>query len=112
MKKALICGVVSLALTGASFSLAAKSVKNKTSTPAKVSSKVNSSKKIDINQADAATIAKGVKGIGLKRAEAIVTFRQQHGQFKSLAELAKVKGISRRFIDKNQDYLNKTVVVN
>ncbi|MFO7326088.1 MAG: ComEA family DNA-binding protein [Pseudomonadota bacterium] len=57
---------------------------------------------VDINAADAATLARELKGIGLKRAEAIVEYRQKHGPFKSADELALVKGIGPAAIEKNR----------
>jgi competence protein ComEA len=43
---------------------------------------------VNINTADAAAITGAhIKGIGKKRAEAIVAYRQQHGPFKSVDDL-------------------------
>lgn len=58
---------------------------------------------VNINTADAATLAKELQGVGLKRAQAIVEYRQKHGPFKSADELALVKGIGPAAIDKNRD---------
>ncbi|WP_423063902.1 ComEA family DNA-binding protein [Candidiatus Paracoxiella cheracis] len=52
---------------------------------------------IDLNTADMKTLS-SLKGIGLKKAKAIVAYRQQHGNFKSLMDLAQVKGISQKSI--------------
>lgn len=60
---------------------------------------------VNINTADAAAIAAAMKGIGLAKAEAIVAYRQTHGSFKSLDQLAEVKGIGLKTIDKNRDTL-------
>jgi competence protein ComEA len=60
---------------------------------------------VNINTADAAAIAAAMKGIGLSKAEAIVAYRQTHGSFKSLDQLAEVKGIGLKTIDKNRDVL-------
>lgn len=57
--------------------------------------------KVNLNEANAKRIAKKVKGIGLKRAEAIVAFRESHGPFKDLKSLSEVKGISKRFVKKH-----------
>src|SRR5690606_359984 len=57
---------------------------------------------VNINTDDAATLARELKGIGLKRAEAIVEYRQKHGPFKSADELALVKGIGPAAISKNR----------
>ena len=48
---------------------------------------------VDINHADAATIAKELQGIGPSRAKAIVTYREKNGAFKSVDELRNVKGV-------------------
>ena len=57
---------------------------------------------VNINTADAATLARELKGIGLKRAQAIVDYRAKHGPFKSADELGLVKGIGPAAIDKNR----------
>jgi competence protein ComEA len=54
--------------------------------------------KIDLNKADAKILAKSVKGIGQKRAEAIVNYRNEHGNFKSIEELAQVRGFGKQFV--------------
>jgi competence protein ComEA len=57
---------------------------------------------VDINKADAATIAKELQGIGLSRAQAIVEYRDKNGAFKSADELRKVKGIGAKTIELNR----------
>jgi competence protein ComEA len=58
---------------------------------------------VDINHADAATIAKELNGIGPARAKAIVAYREKNGAFKSADDLGKVKGIGKKAIDSNRD---------
>jgi competence protein ComEA len=48
---------------------------------------------IDINKADAATIASELKGVGPAKAKAIVEYRTKNGPFKSVDDLRKVRGI-------------------
>ena len=57
---------------------------------------------VNINSADAPTLARELKGIGLKRAQAIVDYRAKNGPFKSADELALVKGIGKQAIDRNR----------
>ncbi|HMU66761.1 MAG TPA: ComEA family DNA-binding protein [Cellvibrionaceae bacterium] len=58
---------------------------------------------VNINTADAATLAAGLNGIGIKKAEAIVAYREQNGKFTSADQLLEVKGIGKATLDKNRD---------
>lgn len=57
---------------------------------------------VNVNTADAATIAMELKGIGEKTAAAIVAYREEHGPFKTLEELKKVKGVGDKVIANNE----------
>jgi len=57
---------------------------------------------VNINTADAATLARELKGVGDTRAQAIVEHRAQHGPFRSVDELALVKGIGPKVIEQNR----------
>lgn len=57
---------------------------------------------VNINTADAETIAAELKGIGLEKAEAIVEYRQKYGPFKSAADITLVKGIGERTFQANK----------
>lgn len=46
-----------------------------------------------------------IKGVGEKRAEAIIAWREQNGLFKSVDELEAVSGIGPSIIDANRDNL-------
>jgi competence protein ComEA len=59
--------------------------------------------KVNINTADAATIDRVLLNIGPSKAEAIVAYRKQNGAFKSPDQLAQVKGIGLKTIEKNRD---------
>jgi competence protein ComEA len=56
---------------------------------------------VNVNEADAATIANTLSGVGLSRAQAIVDYRNQHGKFYSAEELTAVKGIGQSTVEKN-----------
>jgi competence protein ComEA len=58
---------------------------------------------VNINQADAATIAKSLDGIGQSRAQAIVDWRTAHGPFKKADDLHHVKGIGKATIERNRN---------
>jgi competence protein ComEA len=49
------------------------------------------------------TIARVLDGIGEKKAAAIVTYREEHGPFESVADLENVYGIGGKIIEKNLD---------
>lgn len=57
---------------------------------------------VDINTANAMVISKTLKGIGLKKAQAIVAYREKHGKFKTVEDLAKVKGIGKKTVALNK----------
>lgn len=58
---------------------------------------------VNINHDDAGTLAHGLSGIGQKRAQAIIEYRDAHGPFKSVDALTDVKGIGKHTVDKNRD---------
>jgi competence protein ComEA len=57
---------------------------------------------VNINSADEASLAENLNGVGPSIARAIVQYRKQHGPFKSVEDLAQVKGIGPRILDKNR----------
>lgn len=57
---------------------------------------------VNINQADAQTLAQVLHGVGLARAEAIVRYRESNGGFMTAEELANVTGIGLATVDRNQ----------
>ena len=57
---------------------------------------------VNINTADAETISASLKGIGLKKAQAILEYRKANGEFKTHEDVAKVKGIGDKTIEKNK----------
>lgn len=58
---------------------------------------------VNINTADAKTLAAELNGVGAAKAQAIIDYRKLHGSFKTVNDLANVKGISNKTIEKNKD---------
>ncbi len=60
---------------------------------------------VNVNSANADEIATALKGVGMSKAEAIVSYRDKNGQFKHIDELVNVKGIGIRTVDINREYI-------
>ena len=58
---------------------------------------------VNINKADAETLAQHLIGVGQSRAKAIVHYRETYGPFLSIDDLAEVKGVGPSIVDKNRD---------
>lgn len=63
----------------------------------------NAPERVNVNTADAETIATVLVGVGLRKAEAIVEHRTKNGRFKDLTDLTLVKGIGAATVEKNAD---------
>ncbi|NVJ68272.1 MAG: helix-hairpin-helix domain-containing protein [Gammaproteobacteria bacterium] len=59
--------------------------------------------RVNINTASADQLATSLKGVGLKKAQAIIEYRKEYGDFKSVNELTAVKGIGEKTLAKNRD---------
>jgi len=57
---------------------------------------------VDINKASAEEISESLKGVGVKKAEAIVTYRKANGAFSSIDDLSNVKGIGEKTLAANK----------
>ena len=57
---------------------------------------------VNVNTADAKTLARELDGIGKAKADAIVAYREKNGPFKSADDLAKVKGLGKKLIEQNR----------
>lgn len=67
---------------------------------------------VNVNTADATTIAANLNGIGDTKARAIVEFREKNGPFKSADELVKVKGVGLKTVDKNRELIRTNAAAN
>lgn len=77
------------------------SVKEKATT---AKGKIASNAKVNINKADASMLQK-LSGIGEKKAQAIMDYRNKVGKIKSVAELSKIDGLGDTTIEKIAPYL-------
>lgn len=57
---------------------------------------------VNINTADAETLAKELEGIGAAKAQAIVEFRAKHGPFNTAEELMLVSGVGEKVFEANR----------
>ena len=62
---------------------------------------------VNINTATSEQLT-ALKGVGFKKAEAIVAYRKQHGQFTTTESLANVKGIGLKTVEKNRSLIEVT----
>ena len=58
---------------------------------------------VNINTADAKTLARELDGIGPAKAQAIVDYRRQNGAFKTADDLLKVEGIGAKVLEQNRE---------
>ncbi|SQJ27365.1 competence protein ComEA helix-hairpin-helix repeat region [Serratia rubidaea] len=60
---------------------------------------------VSINQASAEQLADTLNGVGLKKAEAIVRYREQNGPFTDIEQLQEVPGIGLALLERNRERL-------
>lgn len=58
---------------------------------------------VNINNATAAEIQDKLVGIGAKKAQAIIDYREKNGKFINIEQLTEVSGIGKATLDKNRD---------
>lgn len=66
---------------------------------------------VNINTANLQTLQDNLKGIGEKKAQAIIDYRTEKGGFKTVEEIQEVKGIGKAIFEKNKADLSLTNVV-
>ena len=62
-----------------------------------------SAERVNINTADVATLDRVLVNVGPVKAQAIVDYRTANGAFRSPEQLAMVKGIGLKTVEKNRD---------
>jgi len=73
--------------------------------PEKAISDVAQLGQVSINNATAEQLSAVMNGVGLKKAQAIVSYREQYGPFSAIQQLSEVPGIGNALIERNADRL-------
>ncbi|EKS6400666.1 helix-hairpin-helix domain-containing protein [Enterobacter hormaechei] len=60
---------------------------------------------VSINTASADDLARVMNGVGLKKAQAIVSYREEYGPFKTLDDLKQVPGMGSALVERNLAHL-------
>lgn len=77
--------------------------KSKAATPAKASDQEGT--RVSINTASAEDLARAMNGVGLKKAQAIVSYREEYGPFKTVEDLKQVPGMGNSLVERNLSIL-------
>ena len=95
---------LSLAFGGALFQTALQAAET-TSEDQAAQVSVPQQEKISINDATAEQLSAGMNGIGLKKAQSIVNYREQYGAFTAIEQLKEVPGIGNALVERNASRL-------
>lgn len=57
--------------------------------------------RVSINSASAEDLARVMNGVGLKKAQAIVSYREEYGPFKTVEDLKQVPGMGSSLVERN-----------
>lgn len=85
----------------AQFYLSKPTVSNAKTNFSSKNSSVGAADQVRLNSATVAELQQ-LSGVGEKKAQAIVEYRQKNGKFKSVDELQNVKGIGPKLLEKNR----------
>lgn len=72
---------------------------SKATLPAKASD--DEGTRVSINSASAEDLALVMNGVGLKKAQAIVNYREEYGPFKTVEDLKQVPGMGSSLVERN-----------
>lgn len=61
--------------------------------------------RVSINTASAEELARVMNGVGMKKAQAIVSYREEYGPFKSIDDLKQVPGMGNSLVERNLAHL-------
>ncbi|AJF71969.1 competence protein ComEA [Raoultella ornithinolytica] len=106
---ALLCAAGSPMALGApaegksSVSTGKESMRAKTPDSAKVGE--SGAAKVSINNASAQDLMEALNGVGLKKAQGIVSYREEFGPFKTIDDLKQVPGMGHALVERNLAHL-------
>lgn len=103
IKKVLSITAIIVATSGLSLSASAEVQPNSVKPPA-IQKTVGAM--VNINHATAKDMSISFKGIGLKKAEAIVAWREKNGKFTAIDQLLEVKGIGEKILALNKSQIS------
>ncbi|EFE07866.1 helix-hairpin-helix domain-containing protein [Citrobacter youngae] len=78
---------------------ASGTAQSKATQPAKASD--DEGTRVSINSASAEELARVMNGVGLKKAQAIVSYREEYGPFKTVDDLKQVPGMGSSLVERN-----------
>ncbi|MFK3706278.1 competence protein ComEA [Raoultella sp. BIGb0138] len=61
--------------------------------------------RVSINSASAEELMQAMNGVGLKKAQAIVSYREEYGPFKTVDDLKQVPGMGHSLVERNLSHL-------
>lgn len=73
--------------------------------------RVGQVEKVNLNQADLKQLM-SIKGIGKKKAETIITYRKQNGNFTDIDQLKNLSGFSEKLVNKLKQHNAGRLIVN
>ena len=76
---------------------------SKATLPAKASD--DEGTRVSIKSASAEDLARVMNGVGLKKAQAIVSYREEYGPFKTVEDLKQVPGMGSSLVERNLAFL-------
>lgn len=92
-------------LTASAALLAGANESTKAPATEPVAQQVSELNPVNLNTADAETLQRELSGVGAVKAQAIVAYRDTHGEFASVDELLEVKGIGEALLERNRTKL-------
>ena len=99
-------GVLAAPSSGKTSATAKESVQTpQAKAPDALNTTENDGIRVSINNASAEELSKALNGVGLKKAQAIVSYREEYGPFKTVDDLKQVPGMGHSLVERNLSHL-------